>query len=82
MVMGGLLGPGRETAEQSLKLNRYLKMTALVHELMKSDCALPPLLNRLQFHQELLNNRIFMHRLLVTRLFQLSHGLCSLARVP
>jgi len=57
-------------------------MTALVYERVPSDCTLPPLLTRLHFRQELLNERVFMHRLLVTRLFQLGHSLYSLARLP
>src|SRR6516162_6691628 len=74
MVMRGLLGPGRGTAPQSLILNRSLKMTALVHELMPSDRVLSPRLNRLQLHEELLDYGVFLHRLLVARLVQLGHG--------
>src|ERR671926_131596 len=71
MVMGGLLWPGRDTAPQSLILNRYLKMTALVHERVKSDCALPAFRTRLHFHQELLDDRGVMHRLLLARVLPL-----------
>src|SRR5918912_3869825 len=69
-------------AHQSLIVHRSLTLTALVHELRQSDRALPPLLNRLHFHQERLDSCVFLHRLLAARLLPLGHGLCSLALFP
>src|SRR5215467_10337035 len=82
IVMSVLLFPCGGMEEQSLILHGYLKRTVLVHERVKADRILPPLLNRLYFRQQLRDRLLFLHRLLGSGLGGLCHCLSSLSLAP
>ena len=64
MVMGRLLCPCGGTADKSLILHGYLKMTVLMHQRVESDRTLPALLESLQFLQQHRHQRVVLPWLL------------------
>src|SRR5262249_8449753 len=82
IVMSVLLFPCGGMEEQSLILYGYLQRTVLVHERVKADRILPPLLNRLYFCQHLPDRLLVLDRLLGSGRGRLCHCLSSLSLAP
>src|SRR5437763_8102468 len=59
MVMGRLLWPSKGPEVQSLILHRYLKMSALPHELVKAARILCPLRDCVAFHHQPVIHRVY-----------------------